>query len=224
MSANTSWLAGALSAVAMLAGCAQQAPFALQDMGSFHIGGREVEIKGRPVKEVLFTPGSVPAKVAPNGIHQVEQMYVQYFIPANRRGALPILMWHGGGLTGVTYETTQAGQFGFRVAQARPDLVRTLVLVEPAGIGDIKAVERLKDVPTLAIYGDYIEQDARWPTIRGNGVKFLEAAAKLGARYEVVDLPKAGIRGNSHMMMMDRNNGEIAQLIQNWLEKQGLYR
>ena len=337
---------GSAASILLVAGCASQAPFALQDMGSFHIGGREVEIKGRPVKEVLFTPGGVPAKVDPNGIYQVEQMYVQYFIPANRRGAVPILMWHGGGLSGVTYETTpdgregwlnwflrrgwsvynsdavergragwamfpdilpgdpvfltidnpferfrigtgeksfnrdlsrakvlpgnqfpvidgymnftrqivprwtttdaptiaaylqlvekvcpcvvlvhsQAGQFGFRVAQARPDLVRALVLVEPAGVGDPKQVERLKDVPMLAIYGDYIEQDARWPTIRANGVKFLEAAGRAGARYEVVDLPKTGIRGNSHMMMMDRNNGEIAQLIQDWLSKQGLYR
>jgi hypothetical protein len=32
-------------------------------------------------------------------------MYVQYFLPAKRRGTVPLLMWHGGGLTGVTYET-----------------------------------------------------------------------------------------------------------------------
>jgi hypothetical protein len=40
----------------------------------------------------------------------------------------------------------------------------------------------------------------------------------------VVDLPKAGIKGNSHMLMMERNNLQIADLIQGWLEKQGLYR
>ncbi len=34
----------------------------------------------------------------------------------------------------------------------------------------------------------------------------------------------AGIRGNSHMLMTDRNNLEVAALIQRWLEKQGLYR
>ena len=41
---------------------------------------------------------------------------------------------------------------------------------------------------------------------------------------EVVDLPGVGIRGNSHMLMMDRNNLEIAALVQRWLERQGLYR
>ena len=88
-------------------------PIALRDMGSFHVGGRLVEISGKPVKEVTFTPGGVPAKVDPNGTYQVEQMYVQYFLPANEKGAYPLLMWHGGGLTGVTYETTPDGREGW---------------------------------------------------------------------------------------------------------------
>jgi len=82
-------------------------------MGSFHVGGREHTISGKPVKEIVFTPGGVPAKVDPNGVYQVEQMYVQYFIPQNPRGALPLLMWHGGGLSGVTYETTPDGREGW---------------------------------------------------------------------------------------------------------------
>jgi hypothetical protein len=310
-----------------LLGCAQ-APLALRDMGSFHVGGREVTVSGKPVKEVQFTPGGVPAKVDLNGTYLVESMYVQYFLPARARGAVPLLMWHGGGLTGVTYETTpdgregwlnwfvrqgwdvynsdavergragwamypdifkseplflpkdepfgrfrmkgsqfpvdsydnfvrqvvprwtttddaiiaaytalvdkvcpcvilfhsQAGQFGFKVAQARPDKVRALIAVEPAGQGDPKQAERLKGIPTLFVYGDGIEQDARWPTIRRNGVAFGEAITKAGGKVEVVDLPKAGIRGNSHMLMMDKNNLEVAALIQRWLEQQGLYR
>ena len=82
-------------------------------MGSFHVGGRLVEISGKPVKEITFTPGGVPAKIDPNGTYQVEQMYVQYFLPANERGAYPLLMWHGGGLTGATYETTPDGREGW---------------------------------------------------------------------------------------------------------------
>lgn len=88
-------------------------PITLRDMGSFHVGGRLVEISGKPVREVVFAPGGVPAKVDPNGTYQVEQMYVQYFLPANEKGAYPLLMWHGGGLTGVTYETTPDGREGW---------------------------------------------------------------------------------------------------------------
>ena len=98
--------------VVFLAGCAQP-PIALREMGSFHIGGREVEISGKPVKEVTFGPGGVPATIDLNGIYLVESMYVQYFLPATPRGAVPLLMWHGGGLTGVTYETKPDGGEGW---------------------------------------------------------------------------------------------------------------
>ena len=103
----------ALSIFAMvLTGCAS-APIQLSQMGSFHVGGREVVLSGKPIKEVLFAPGGVPAKVDPNGVYQVEQMYVQYFIPQNPRGTVPLLLWHGGGLSGVTYETTPDGREGW---------------------------------------------------------------------------------------------------------------
>ena len=96
------------------------------------------------------------------------------------------------------------------------------MLVEPAGPGDANLVDRLKNTPILTVYGDFIEQDSRWPTIRANEVKFLEQVRTAGGRYEVVNLPQAGIKGNSHMMMMDKNNTEVAALIQNWLEGKGL--
>ncbi len=329
------------AAVATFFGCAP-APIALKDMGSFHVGGREIVVSGKPVKEVTFAPGGVPAKVDPNGVYQVEQMYVQYFVPQNERGTLPLLMWHGGGLTGVTYETTpdgregwlnyfikkgwtvynsdavergragwtnefkgepvfltkenpferfrigtgagsynkdpakmkaqpgsqfplegydnftkqgvprwtttddaiiaayialvdkvcpcvvlvhsQAGQFGQKVAQARPDKVKALVLVEPAGTGDPRQLDKLKNTPILTVYGDFIEQDSRWPTIRANQLAQLEQVRSAGGRYDVVNLPLIGIKGNSHMMMMDKNNLQVADVIQGWLEKQGMYK
>ncbi len=119
---------------------------------------------------------------------------------------------------------SQAGQFGFKVAQARPDKVRALIAVEPAGQGDPVQAAKLAGIPTLFVYGDYIEQDARWPTIRKNGIAFGEEISRAGGKVEVVDLPKAGIKGNSHMVMMDKNSDEVAGLIQNWLEKQGLWK
>ncbi len=47
----------AIIALALLAGCAHQALIALQSMGSFHMGGREVTRSGKPVKEVVFMAG-----------------------------------------------------------------------------------------------------------------------------------------------------------------------
>src|SRR5690606_24504127 len=88
-------------------------PIVLNDMGSFHIGGRIYEVSNQPIEEVKFTKTGVAAKIDPNGAYEIEQMYVQYFIPQDQKGSLPLLLWHGGGLTGVTYETTPDGREGW---------------------------------------------------------------------------------------------------------------
>jgi pimeloyl-ACP methyl ester carboxylesterase len=336
-------LATAAALAITLAAPAFAQPVALERWGSFHVGGREVVVSGQPVREVLFSPGGVPARVDPNGTYLMGAMYAQYMIPANPRGGAPILLWHGGGLSGVSWETTpdgregwqhfflrrgwpvyvsdavergragwsmipeqtggapvlltvdnpferfrigagqgsfargevlpgnqfpadrdsymnfmrqivprftttdelsleaylalldrvgpsvvvahsQAGLFGWRAAQERPDKVRALVLVEPAAVGDAAKAAALRGVPVLMVYGDYIAQDARWPTIRANGVRFAEAVRAAGGSVDVVDLPERGIRGNSHMIMMDRNSDEVAGVVQEWLAARGLWR
>ena len=85
----------------------------LRGMGSFHVGGRVAEVSGKPVRMIVRQPGGPQTKLDPNGQYMVEQMYVQYFLPKQRKGKLPLLMWHGGGLTGVTYESTPDGREGW---------------------------------------------------------------------------------------------------------------
>jgi pimeloyl-ACP methyl ester carboxylesterase len=314
-------------------------PILLRDMGSFHIGGRHVEVRGQPVKEITFTPGGVPAKVDANGVYQVEQMYAQYFLVQNRKGKLPLLMWHGGGLSGVTYETkpdgnpgwlnyflrhgwdtyisdamergrsgwtdkfkgepvflplgdpwerfrvgpigswnddkakrvtypgvqfpidayeqfmkqgvprwtttddqivaayielvdkvcpcvvlvhSQAGSFGFKVAETRPDKVKALIAVEPSATGAKEKVAALKDIPIVVIYGDNAKEHPRWGKIRQNVVNYVGAIKEAGGKAEVIDLPDIGIKGNTHMVMMDKNSDAVADVMQKWLVSKGL--
>jgi hypothetical protein len=44
---------------------------------------------------------------------------------------------------------------------------------------------------------------------------FLDQA---GVTNEFVYLPTVGIRGNGHMLMLERNNLEIAEFLRDWLE------
>ncbi len=323
--------------IASSAAAQNREPIALRDMGSFHIGGRQVEVSGQPVREVLFTPGGVPAKVDPNGTYQVEQMYAQYFLVQNRKGKLPLLLWHGGGLTGVTYETkpdgnpgwlnyflrhgwdtyisdamergrsgwtdkfkgepiflplgdpwerfrlgpigswnaekakratypgvqfpldsyeqfmkqgvprwtttddaivaayielvdkvcpcvvlvhSQAGSFGFKVAEARPDKIKALVAVEPSATGNSNKAGMLK-MPIVVIYGDNAKDHPRWGKIRQNVHDYAALIKGAGGTIETIDLPDIGIKGNTHMMMMDKNSDEIAAVMQKWLETKG---
>lgn len=42
-----------------------------------------------------------------------------------------------------------------------------------------------------------------------------------GVEHDFVRLENIGIHGNGHMMMLEKNNLEIAQWIAGWLEKKG---
>ena len=88
-------------------------PLTLRGMGSFHVGGRIAEVSGKEVREIQRVIGGPKSKLDPNGQFMAEQMYVQYFLPQTRKGKYPLLMWHGGGLTGVTYESTPDGREGW---------------------------------------------------------------------------------------------------------------
>jgi pimeloyl-ACP methyl ester carboxylesterase len=314
----------------------------LRGMGSFFIGGRIAEIGGKPVKEIVRVPGGPSSKLDPNGQYQVEQMYVQYFLPTKRKGKLPIFMWHGGGLTGATYETTpdgregwlnifvrkgwdtyvsdavergrsgfaspdvwaedpvfltyadpferfrigdgegswnpdptkrkvlagsqfpveayaeymkqivprwlstdaavinayvalvdkvcpcvllahsQGGSFAFKVAEMRPDKIIAIVAVESASAGRLENASRLKNTKVLMVFGDFVDQHPRWVAYRKLDLEYAAAVKAAGGMVDVINLPEIGIGGNSHMLMMDRNNQEVADVIHNWLGKQGL--
>ena len=115
----------------------------------------------------------------------------------------------------------QAGSFGFKVAQARPDKVKALIAVEPAASA-IPPRSRAQEHPDpdrlrrLHRAGFALAEDPR------HRIEYVDGIKAAGGSDDVIDLPKAGIKGNSHMMMMDRNNAEVAALIQNWLEGKGL--
>jgi pimeloyl-ACP methyl ester carboxylesterase len=112
---------------------------------------------------------------------------------------------------------SQSGTFGYKVLEARPDKVKALVAVEPTLAGDKNKIASVKGTPILTIIGDNAKDHPRWKSIRNNAVVYSEAFKAAGGDFTLVDLPDAGIKGNSHMMMMDKNSDEIAGMIQKWL-------
>jgi len=282
---------------------AEEPPLAIAGMGSFHIGGRQAQVSGRPAREVVLAPGARPIRIDPNGTYRVEGLYAQFHHPARRQGQVPLLLWHGGGMSGVVWETTPDGREGwqhyflrrgwsvyvsdavergragwamspeifagepiflsmadpwerfrigpgpgsFRTRLANPgsqfpteaygqlmaqmvprwtttdaaQLAAYLALLERVGPAVVAA---LRSIPILALYGDFIEQDPRWAAIRTRGTDFFAAAQNAGVSLEVLDLPDASIFGNSHLMMLERNNAAVAARVQDWLAGQGLWR
>jgi hypothetical protein len=76
-------------------------PMELQDEGTFFIGG-QIARSSHPSNAVGFAAGQI----------MTDQMYVHYRIPKTI-SAPPIVMVHGSGHTGVTYETTPDGREGW---------------------------------------------------------------------------------------------------------------
>jgi len=108
---------------------------------------------------------------------------------------------------------SQGGMFGLTMAQRRPDRVRAVVALEPAAVPPPSQDDAAYAVPTLIILGDRIDGDVRWPAMRAR----IEAFAARHASVEILSLPDIGMRGNSHMLMMDRNQLDIADLVHDWL-------
>jgi pimeloyl-ACP methyl ester carboxylesterase len=117
---------------------------------------------------------------------------------------------------------SQSGSFGFKALEARPDKIKALVAVEPTLGGDRNKIASIKDTPILVVYGDNAKDHPRWSKIRQGGVEYAAALKSAGGNIDVLDLPNVEIRGNSHMVMMDKNSGQVADLIQKWLAGHGL--
>ncbi|WP_238913132.1 hypothetical protein [Achromobacter insolitus] len=316
----------------MPAGQAMTQPVTLADFGSFYAGGRQVRIGGLPVRDIAFTQ-SASLAYDPNGLYHFEQAYVQYFIPARLAHPLPIVLLHGGGMTGAMWEQTpdgrpgwmqhflrqghavyvvdnvergragwapfqevwpeppiirnaeeswtlfrfgraedyaarhpfaglrfpvdafdsfirlavprwlgnndaalrgfcavlervgpclvmahsHGGEVAYRALQARPDLVRGVIGIEPSGFSSEVAAGAVADKPFLFVYGDYLDATPLWEKLCATGQAYADELARQGARVETWRLADMGIAGNSHMPMMDDNSDDIAARIGAWI-------
>lgn len=338
-------LAVVLAGPAVAQPAATPPPLQVREIGSLHVGGRVATLEGLPTREVTFSAGAPPLRIDPNGEFQVEQMYAHYVRLAAPRARYPLILAHGGGLTGVTWETTpdgrpgwqmaflraghdvyvtdavergrsgwarfpevfagepifrtmgegwslfrvgdaagwhrepalrrpfdgtlfpvaawdqfakqsvprwvttdrpiqaaydalvqqicpcvvvvhsQGGNFGFTMALHAPDRVRAIIAIEPSGAPPAEAdAARVRAIPHLVVWGDYLDRSPFWQRLRPNVERWQPAIRAAGGLADTLDLPEQGVRGNSHMLMMDSNSDAIAARVQGWMEARGLLR
>jgi pimeloyl-ACP methyl ester carboxylesterase len=175
---------------------------------------------------------------------------------------------------GILLVHSQAGAFGWPVADARPDLIKAILAIEPNGppvhnVEFIGAPDWFKEGPVALSYGitsvplgyspavkdaselKWIREDKAdgpglvtcWkqaeparqlPNLQKMPILILTAEASYHAPYDhctvkflrqagvkpdFIRLVDRGVRGNSHVLMLEKNNKEIAAVIADWLDK-----
>lgn len=90
---------------------------------------------------------------------------------------------------------------------------------------------KLTKIPIVVYFGDNISSGEKpvknwgfdnWRTRLNLAKKWAEVMKKHGGDVEIIYLPDIGITGNTHFMMSDLNNVEIANAMENWLKSKNL--
>lgn len=84
----------------------------IEAFGAYRVGGRVHTVTGHKTQSISFTKDTT-YEYDPNGTYYIESAYVQYFRPSNKNNLPPILLLHGGGMTGGMWETTPDGRQGW---------------------------------------------------------------------------------------------------------------
>jgi pimeloyl-ACP methyl ester carboxylesterase len=122
---------------------------------------------------------------------------------------------------------SQSGSFPLESALLNPGAAKGLVLVEPGSCParyTPEEIATLAKVPLLVVFGDYRDTPTGLPALPTWQARYEMCQALIariksaGGQAEMFAPPDRGIRGNSHMIMQDKNNLQIADVILQWIE------
>lgn len=221
-------------------------PITIERQGSFFVGGKTIYTdldlvrQGmKPVKEIpainrysherawtQFRIGPSFKVPFPRTQFPVEafDQYAAQLVPAwrdpaetDRNVAALVALFDRIG-PGILMTWSQSGLFGWRTAVQRSNLVKAIVSLEPSMISPGGSSAGLKPadlqvlgtIPILLQVGDF--DSAR--------IKSLASFANsIGQNVSVLVLPEEGISGNGHVVMIEKNNLQVADLIIQRVEK-----
>jgi len=90
---------------------------------------------------------------------------------------------------------------------------------------------KLTKIPVVVYFGDNIPTGNKtvenwgfdnWRTRLNLAKNWQKVMQKYGGDCEIIYLPDIGVKGNTHFLMADLNNQEVADVMENWLKSKGL--
>ncbi len=145
---------------------------------------------------------------------------------------------------GILFTHSAGGVPGWKTA-FKNNHVKAIVAIEPGGFvfpeGEtpvdnrggkgvpLEAFMKLTKIPIIVYYGDYIPKEETnaaslnfWRTVLATARQWAKVVNAHGGDATIVYLPEIGIKGNTHFLMSDLNNVEIANQLSDFLKKKGL--
>ena len=118
---------------------------------------------------------------------------------------------------------SESGFFPEQAALIDPTGVKGIVSIEmPCPAVTAPQISTLAKIPILVMFGDHLGDvqggPVSWAASLEGCQKFVQQVKDAGGDAEAIHLPAIGIRGNSHMLMQDRNNLQLADLILTWID------
>ena len=124
---------------------------------------------------------------------------------------------------------SQSGVFPLQAALLNATAMKGLVLVEPGSCPATYTDDQIKTlatVPLLIVFGDHRDTPTGLPALPTWQARYEMCQALIGrvktagGQAQMLSPGESGIlRGNSHMIMQDKNNLQIADLILKWIDE-----
>lgn len=119
---------------------------------------------------------------------------------------------------------SESGFFPEQAALVDPTGIKAIISLEPAQTCSTslsqQQLQTLAKIPILIVFGDHLTDAfaSFWIPALSQCQTFAASVRALGGDATVLQLPDAGLKGNSHMMMQDRNNDKVADVLLRWID------
>jgi hypothetical protein len=119
---------------------------------------------------------------------------------------------------------SESGFFPQQAALLNPAGIRGMISIEmPCPDLSAEQIGTLAKIPTLVMFGDHLGDvqsgPANWAQSLDTCNTYVKKVKDAGGDAVMMYLPQMGIKGNSHMLMQDRNSLQLADLIIDWIDK-----